>query len=81
MSASFFRDTSKRFRRGWIAGGLLGTTISCAFYGGIGFMLFGMAGLHGGIAIAITLAVIGLGVFEIWFHKQGGITKAMSTWM
>ena len=81
MSASFSRDTAKRLRRGWIAGGLLGTSISCAFYGGIGFWLFGMAGLHGGLALAIVLAVIGLGVNEIWFRKQGGITKAMSPWM
>ena len=74
-------DLTRRLRIGWTIGALTGTTISCAFYGGIGFLLFGMAGLHGGIALAICLAVIGLVVTEILYAKHGGIDKVVDIFM
>ena len=73
-------DLTKACRHGWIIGGFVGTTISCAFYGGIGFWLFGMAGLHGGLTIAISLAVISLVYFEFKFRKHGGIVQALEAW-
>ena len=73
-------ELTKACRRGWMIGGFIGTTISCVFYGGIGFWLFGTAGLHGGLAIAISLAVISLVYFERKFNQHGGIVQTLETW-
>ena len=79
-SAFKMTELTKACRRGWMIGGFVGTTISCAFYGGIGLWLFGTAGLHGGLAIAISLAVISLVYFECKFKQHGGIVQALETW-
>ena len=65
-----------KYRAFYFAGGLAGATISCLFYGGIGFLIFGLAGLYGGLKLAIILSVLQALAIEIfWFEKAGGIVK------
>ncbi len=65
-----------KYRAFYFAGVLAGTAISCLFYGGIGFLVFGLAGLYGGLKLAIILSVLQLLAIEIfWFKKAGGIVK------
>ena len=44
---------STRFWIGYIAASLLTLAMSCLLYGGIGYLLFGHAGLIAGCAVAI----------------------------
>ena len=74
-------DLTKRVRIGWAVGALTGTTMSCLIYGGIGFLLFGLAGLHGGLALSICMTVTSLITLEFWFSRKGGIVKAMDVFM
>ena len=65
-----------KYRAFYFVGGLAGTAICCLTYGGIGFLLFGLAGLYGGVKLAIILAVLQLLAIEIFcFKKAGGIVK------
>ena len=65
-----------KYRAFYFAGGLAGTAMCCLTYGGIGFLLFGLAGLYGGVKLAIILAVLQLLAIEIFcFKKAGGIVK------
>ena len=65
-----------KYRAFYFAGGLAGAAISCLFYGGIGFLIFGLAGLYGGLKLAIILSVLQLLAIEIFcFKKAGGIVK------
>lgn len=79
-SAFLMSDLRKACRRGWMIGGFVGTTFSCVFYGGIGFFLFGTAGLHGGLALAISMAAVSLLYFERKFNQKGGIVEALESW-
>lgn len=71
-----------KVRTYYVGGALVGTATSCLFYGGLGFLIFGLGGLYGGLKLAIILAVLQLIAIEIfWYRKAGGIVKFYKTRM
>ena len=63
-----------KVRTYYVGGALVGTATSCLFYGGLGFLIFGLGGLYGGLKLAIILAVLQLIAIEIfWYRKAGGM--------